>query len=75
MVKEVTVVDPPNDSGHKVIEFSVLFRGFEKYHCDTKPKERECLRGKKLARNNLWGNVAKLKIIIIIKMHSYYLRI
>lgn len=53
MVKEVSVADPPNDSGYSVIKFTILLRGFEKYHYDTKPKEGEVLGGWKLVRNNL----------------------
>lgn len=67
MVKEVSVADPPNYSGHNIIKFSILPGGFKKYDYDTKLTEEEFfLRARKLVRSSLWGNVAKVFIFVVL---------
>ena len=41
LVKEVSVADPPNYSGHNIIKLRILPGGSEKYYYDTKLKEKE----------------------------------
>lgn len=61
MVKEVSVADPPNYSGHNIIKFSILPGGSKKYYYDTKLKEKEFFKSQEISEKQSLGKWSKLK--------------
>lgn len=61
MVKEVSVADPPNYSGHNVIKFSILSGGSKKYYYDTKLKEKEFFQSQEISEKQSLGKCCRVK--------------
>lgn len=61
MVKEVSVADPPNYSGHNIIKFSILPGGSKKYYYDTKLKDKEFFKSQEISEKQSLGKWSKLE--------------